>query len=374
MVIRDVIHNDITITDLTIKKLIRTIEFQRLRKIKQLGLTYLIFPSAEHSRFSHSIGVYHLAGKTIKLLGENYNFNQDDVDAFLIASLLHDVGHGPMSHTSEEFFHFKHEQFSVDLISGETEINKVLKEQCQNLIEPIVAYINKTHPNKILTNLLSGSIDVDRMDYLFRDSHHVGVTYGEFDYNRLMKIMTIYEDKLVYLEKGIHTIEDFIMCRYHMFSQVYLNDKSIGYEFLAKEILTRLKELYVSNADINTDIELLKPFLNADIKIPDYISMNDYIMFSIFESLAVNEKDEKLRILASAFIHNTLDTCKKANSDFEIQTAPIAKKIYNESIMILCDNGLVKKLEDVSPLIKFIKEDLKIKHEIRTFFVSKNEK
>ncbi len=373
MVIRDVIHNDITITDLTIKKLIRTIEFQRLRKIKQLGLTYLIFPSAEHSRFSHSIGVYHLAKKTIELLGENYDFNQDDVDALLIASLLHDVGHGPMSHTSEDFFGFKHEQISIDLICGPTEINKILKQQCPHLIEPIVAYINKTHNNKILTGLLSGSIDVDRMDYLFRDSHHAGVTYGEFDYNRLMKIMTIHNDELVYLEKGIHTIEDFIMCRYHMFSQVYLNDKSIGYEFLAKQILARLKQLHESDAIIKTDIELLKPFLNANIKIPDYVLMNDYIMFSIFESLALNEEDEKLKTLASAFIHNALGTVKKSPLDIEIKTNSIFKKIYNESVMILCEDGAIKKLEEVSPLIKFIKEDLKIKHETRTFYVSANE-
>lgn len=379
MIIRDAIHNDIVVEEKLIEDLIKTFEFQRLRKIKQLGLTYTVFPSAEHTRFSHSLGVYFLAGKMIERIEQErqIRFDSIEVDALKAAALLHDVGHGPLSHTAEACFGYSHESYSVRIIRDrKTQVNQVLRQIGPEMIEQICMYIEKKHPNPILNKVLSATIDIDRMDYLIRDSHHVGVVYGNFDVNRILKIVTIKDDQLVFFAKGKQTLEDFILSRYHMFGQVYLNDHTIGNEQLVKTILNRVKELYLSgNYKFKTDIKKLIPFFAEDIAVKDYIKMNDNILMTILEDMPKKENDQMLCDLAQAFITGqTLVMEKEAGkSYYEFKSTNYSKRIYNESVKVLTEAGEIVELETISQLINFCKESLLITAESKTYYLEKNE-
>ncbi len=379
MIIRDAIHNDIVVEEELIKNLIRTFEFQRLRKIKQLGLTYTVFPSAEHTRFSHSLGVYYLAGKMIERIEQErqIRFDSIEVEALKAAALLHDVGHGPLSHTAEECFGYSHESYSVKIIRDrKTQINQVLRSYGPEMIEQICLYIEKKHENPILNQVLSATIDVDRMDYLIRDSHHVGVVYGNFDVNRILKNITIKDDQLVYLAKGKQTLEDFILSRYHMFGQVYLNEHTIGNEQLVKTILLRVRELYQSgNYRFKTDIKKLIPFFSEDIAVKDYIQMNDNILMTILEDLAKKESDQILRDLSRAFStgQTLLLETEEGKEYYTFKSNEYRKRIYNESVKVLTDCGEIVELEKISQLVNFCKESLLITAESKTYYLEKNE-
>ncbi len=379
MIIRDAIHNDIVVEEELIKNLIRTFEFQRLRKIKQLGLTYTVFPSAEHTRFSHSLGVYYLAGKMIERIEQErqIRFDSIEVEALKAAALLHDVGHGPLSHTAEECFGYSHESYSVKIIRDrKTQINQVLRSYGPEMIEQICLYIEKKHENPILNQVLSATIDVDRMDYLIRDSHHVGVVYGNFDVNRILKNITIKDDQLVYLAKGKQTLEDFILSRYHMFGQVYLNEHTIGNEQLVKTILLRVRELYQSgNYRFKTDIKKLIPFFTEDIAVKDYIQMNDNILMTILEDLAKKESDQILRDLSRAFStgQTLLLEAEEGKEYYTFKSNEYRKRIYNESVKVLTDSGEIVELEKISQLVNFCTESLLITAESKTYYLEKNE-
>ncbi len=379
MIIRDAIHNDIEIEPGLITDLIGTYEFQRLRKIKQLGLTYTVFPSAEHTRYSHSLGVYFLTCKMIDVIEtkRNIRFEKMEVESLKAAALLHDIGHGPLSHTAEECFGYSHEDYSVKIIRDrKTQINQVLKQYNIELIENIAMYIEKKHPSKILNQVLSATIDVDRMDYLIRDSHHVGVVYGNFDVNRLLKIVAVKDEELVFLRKGKQTIEDFILSRYHMFGQVYLNEHTIGNELLVKRILTRIRDLYEQkNYRFKVNIKKLIPFFSTDIAVKDYVQMNDYVLMSIIEDMAHKETDLEIKELSKAFVKQQPLVFEKEDGKgyYEFVSNNYKKKIYNESVKILNDDNTVENLEDISQLIKFIKDGLQIQSESKRYYLERNE-
>ncbi len=378
MIIRDAIYKDIIIDNKLILSLIQTSEFQRLRRIKQLGLTYTVFPSAEHTRFSHSIGVYNLASKMVDLIEESrqIRYERIEVDALLVASLLHDIGHGPFSHTAEECFNYSHEEYSIRIIQdGRTEINRILRDYHPKMLEQVCMYIGKNHPNNILNQILSATIDVDRMDYLIRDSHHAGVVYGNFDVTRLLKIVDVKDEELVFLEKGVQTLEDFILSRYHMFGQVYLNSKTIGYEQLVQGILNRIRELEQANYRFKVSIKKLLPFFGKDIRVSDYLKMDDYVLTTIIIEMAQNESDKILRDLTTAFAtQKLLVTEKEAHKTYyEFESKAYHKKIYNESVKILHENGKISNLEDVSQLIKFCKNTLEITCPSKKYYLEKDE-
>lgn len=380
MVIRDAIHKDIVIEDEIILRLIETNEFQRLRKIKQLGLTYIVFPSAEHTRYSHSIGVYTLARQMIQVVEQSrqIRYEKSEVESLQIAALLHDIGHGPFSHTAEELFNYSHEDYSVKIILDKrTQINQVLREYCPELIEQIVQFIEKKHPNPILNKVLSNTIDVDRMDYLLRDSHHCGVVYGHLDVNRILKMIDVKDEQLVFLEKGRQTLEDFILSRYHMFGQVYLNPKTIGNEQIVRTLLKRTHDLY-SEGDyrFRTNIKKLTPFFSdEEVSVSDYLKMNDYVLSTIIEDMADKEVDPVLRDLSRAFVRQTPFVYEVDNEDdyYVFESDEYRKKIYNESVKIVTKDGSIVNLEDISQLVKFCKETLEITCASKKYYLEKNE-
>lgn len=365
MVIRDVLYGDINIEDELIESLIRTKEMQRLRGIKQLGLTYLIFPGAEHSRYTHSIGVYYLATQIVEVLEQKSGMRFDEYEkkGLFVACLLHDLGHGPYSHASEYFFAYDHEQMTVDIIESEdTQINNMLKDQV--FYKDVTMFIKKQHSNKLLNSIISSSIDADRMDYLVRDSYYCGVSYGKFDLQRLLKIIDVEDEKIVFLEKGIHTIEDFLLSRYHMFNQVYLNDKSSGYELLVSEILKRISDLNEEEYKFKTDLASLLNFYDTDeIEVKDFVELDDMKLYHIISELRNNESDPKLFALCSALLdHEKLVIDNPKECQYTWKMNKYSKKVYDgrEPVYIKMKNGELKKLEDVSPLVNMFKSNLNI--------------
>ena len=189
-VFKDPVHRYIHVRDRVIWDLIGTKEFQRLRRIKQLGTTYLTFHGAEHSRFNHSLGVYEIVRR---IVDDGFQgrpeWNQDERLLSLCAALLHDLGHGPFSHSFEKVFHLDHEEFTQAIILGDTEVNQVLTKVGKDFPKKVAEVIAKTYENKIVVSLISSQIDADRMDYLQRDAYFTGVSYGHFDMERILRVM-----------------------------------------------------------------------------------------------------------------------------------------------------------------------------------------
>lgn len=377
MNIRDAIHGDISIEEEVIKQLIETKEFQRLRNIKQLGLTYLAFPTTEHSRFMHSVGVYYLVTQLLDVLEAKTGqaFEVKERLALQIACLLHDLGHGPFSHTSEEFFGFNHEDYTIKIIEDkDTEVNKVLTNYGESIIEEVVSFIKKTHHNPVLNSILSGTIDVDRMDYLMRDSYFAGVSYGEIDIQRIFNVIDIKDNSIVFHEKGVKALEDIIISRYNMFSQVYLNKKSLAYEVLVAEILGELRTLVDSQFKLPYSIEKVLPFFDGNISVKDYLLADDLVFLTLINDLANledNEQTHYVRFLSQAFVNKKIVFTKPDNPIYTNKTGNYVKKVYNESVLIYTTSHDIIKLEDASKLIEFLSGALTIQSPPMEFYIAK---
>lgn len=377
MNIRDAIHGDISIEEEVIKQLIETKEFQRLRNIKQLGLTYLAFPTTEHSRFMHSVGVYYLVTQLLDVLEAKTGqaFEVKERLALQIACLLHDLGHGPFSHTSEEFFGFNHEDYTIKIIEDkDTEVNKVLTNYGESIIEEVVSFIKKTHHNPVLNSILSGTIDVDRMDYLMRDSYFAGVSYGEIDIQRIFNVIDIKDNSIVFHEKGVKALEDIIISRYNMFSQVYLNKKALAYEVLVAEILGELRTLVDSQFKLPYSIEKVLPFFNGYISVKDYLLADDLVFLTLINDLANledNEQTNYVRFLSQAFVNKKIVFTKPDNPIYTNKTGNYVKKVYNESVLIYTTSHDIIKLEDASKLIEFLSGALTIQSPPMEFYIAK---
>lgn len=377
MNIRDAIHGDISIEEEVIKQLIETKEFQRLRNIKQLGLTYLAFPTTEHSRFMHSVGVYYLVTQLLDVLEAKTGqvFEVKERVALQIACLLHDLGHGPFSHTSEEFFGFNHEDYTIKIIEDkDTEVNKVLTNYGESIIEEVVSFIKKTHHNPVLNSILSGTIDVDRMDYLMRDSYFSGVSYGEIDIQRIFNVIDIKDNSIVFHEKGVKALEDIIISRYNMFSQVYLNKKALAYEVLVAEILGELRTLVDSQFKLPYSIEKVLPFFDGNISVKDYLLADDLVFLTLINDLANledNEQTNYVRFLSQAFVNKKIVFTKPDNPIYTNKTGNYVKKVYNESVLIYTTSHDIIKLEDASKLIEFLSGALTIQSPPMEFYIAK---
>jgi len=207
--IRDSVYGDIRLNEFEIR-IMDMPQFQRLRRIKQLGLISLIYPGATHTRFEHCVGTMHLGSK----LSEELDLNSDEIDLIRASALLHDVGHGPFSHVSEGVLSVPHEELSKFVIT-QTSMRDLLEEKFD--VNEIVDIINgKGH----LGPIVSGELDVDRMDYLLRDSHNTGVSYGKIDYERLISNLTL-DDGLILDIKGVQAAEGALVSRYFMYPSVY---------------------------------------------------------------------------------------------------------------------------------------------------------
>ncbi|MEG0267542.1 MAG: HD domain-containing protein, partial [Carnobacterium sp.] len=240
-VFRDPVHDYIHIQHQLILDLIDTREFQRLRRIKQLGTASFTFHGAEHSRFTHSLGVYEIARRICDKFARNFpektpgDGGWDDSERLVVlcAALLHDIGHGPYSHTFERIFKTDHEAITVEIIlSSETEVNKLLKAVANDFPAKVASVIQKTYPNPQVVQLISSQIDADRMDYLLRDAYFTGVNYGTFDLTRILRVIRPYSQGIAFQIAGMHAVEDYIVSRYQMYMQVYFHPVSRSMEVI----------------------------------------------------------------------------------------------------------------------------------------------
>ena len=251
---RDPVHNIIRLRTDTdegelMMRLIDASEFQRLRRIKQLGLGLYTYQGAEHSRFTHSLGAFHLMTRVLDRLGEKHNIQEGDRAAARAAALLHDVGHGPFSHVMEKVLGFHHEAWTVEVVlSDQTEIGQLLRSHSSELPAKVAAIIEGKFQPAALGQLVSSQLDVDRMDYLLRDSLMTGAKYGIYDLEWIINALSIDEegDRIYVAARGLYAVEEYLQARYYMFRQVYFHRTLRSAEAVLRSILRRALQLLES--------------------------------------------------------------------------------------------------------------------------------
>lgn len=305
-VFKDPVHRYIHVRDRVIWDLIGTKEFQRLRRIKQLGTTFLTFHGAEHSRFNHSLGVYEIVRRIIDdVFDGRPEWNDGDRLLTLCAALLHDLGHGPFSHSFEKVFDFDHEDFTRAIILGDTEVNKVLSKAGSDFPEKVAEVIAKTSEKKLVVSLISSQIDADRMDYLQRDAYFTGVSYGQFDMERILRVMRPREEQVVIKKSGMHAVEDYIMSRYQMYWQVYFHPVSRSAEVLLSKILHRAKDLFEQNYMFKNKPVHFYSFFNNQAILEDYLKLDEAVILYYFQ-IWQEEEDGILKDLCRRFVNRNL--------------------------------------------------------------------
>ncbi|MEA2205592.1 MAG: uncharacterized protein QOE77_2368 [Blastocatellia bacterium] len=255
---RDPVHNIIRLrTDSDegelMVRLIDTAEFQRLRRIKQLGLGLYTYQGAEHSRFTHSLGALHLITRVLDRLGENYPIAEEDRAAARAAALLHDVGHGSFSHVMESVLGFHHETMTARAVSSqETEIGQVLGSYSASLPARVASIVEGTFRPAALAQLVSSQLDVDRMDYLLRDSLMTGAKYGLYDLEWIVNALQIDEagDRIYVAARGVFAVEEYLQARYYMFRQVYFHRTLRSAEAVLRSALRRALQLLEEGEEI----------------------------------------------------------------------------------------------------------------------------
>ncbi|MFJ7934259.1 HD domain-containing protein [Sporosarcina sp. NPDC096371] len=305
-VFKDPVHRYIHVHDKVIWDVIGTSEFQRLRRIRQLGTTYLVFHGAEHSRFHHSLGVYEIVRR---IIDDGFNdrpeWNNEERLVTLCAALLHDLGHGPFSHAFEKVFHLDHEKFTQAILLGDTEVNAVLCRVAPDFPQKVADVIGKTYPDKLVVSLISSQIDADRMDYLQRDAYFTGVSYGHFDMERILRVMRPAEEQAVIKYSGMHAVEDYIMSRYQMYWQVYFHPVSRSAEVILTKILHRATHLHDDGYIFKQQPTHFRSFFDRTFELADYIALDESILLTYFQ-MWMKEDDAILSDLCYRFINRRL--------------------------------------------------------------------
>lgn len=379
-IINDPVYGFITIPSDLVYDLIQHPYVQRLRYIKQLGMTHLVYPGALHTRFHHALGAMHLMGlalETIKSKGQAISYQEEE--AVIVAILLHDIGHGPFSHALEHTIvdGVSHEHISTLLMDN-------LNREFDGKLGLALEIFNNRYHKKFLYQLVSGQLDLDRMDYLNRDSFFTGVSEGVISFDRIIKMLDVVDDQLVVEEKGIYSIEKFLIARRLMYWQVYLHKTVIAAEQMLVKILERAKELtgegrnlfaspcfsYFLKNSINRE-----EFKNDPRNIERFTKLDDNDIFTSIK-VWVNDEDLILSTLCSHLISRNLyqveitnepppierinDLADKVTDEFEISdddtsyfvfTDTIKNKAYSVgdgSIKILMKDGSIQDIAKAS--------------------------
>ncbi len=332
-VFRDPIYSLISFDkkeDKPIIEIINTPEFQRLRRIRQLGFSSYTFPTSTHDRFSHSLGVAFLVGEMFENLnvpkeinvtkpdGDEIEIKKEQLKLLLkLAGLLHDIGHGPFSHAFEKVTSIDHEEMSIRIIENENgNIFPILKNMEYDVLKEyavdwIKEILRGTFSPIWAKELISSQLDADRMDYLLRDAYMCGVNYASFDLKWLFLNLEIGEIKpedgrlglLINAKKGIHAVESFIISRYHMYEQVYFHKTTRGFEVLTQKIFERLKYLINEGVDVPFINNNLPDFIQDNKNIEAYLSLDDFNIFTHFNHWIKNSKDDILKSLCESVIY-----------------------------------------------------------------------
>ena len=307
--------------------------FQRLRRIQQLGLSSLVYPGATHSRFHHSLGAMHLMYKSLEVLkSKGHEITEEDSQAAVLAILMHDVGHGPFSHALESILvNIEHEHISMLLMQQ-------LQKEFGKPIELAIQIFTNQYPKKFLYQLVSGQLDMDRLDYLNRDSFYSGVSEGVVGYDRIINMLDVHDDNIVVEEKGIYSIEKFLVARRLMYWQVYLHKTCLVADLMLKNAILRAKKVYQDIGKSTSISENLFFFLTNEIKESNFENhLNKFVLLDdtdVMQALKywMQSDDDILKTLSTAIINRKL---------FKIEFLEEAK--VNEKYLSLKKKGKTKE-------------------------------
>ncbi len=320
-IINDPIYGFITIPSKLVFDLMEHKYFQRLRRISQMGFSYIVYPGAHHTRFHHALGAMFLMQKAVQVLhSKGVVISEKEEEALYIAILLHDIGHGPFSHAMENSIveNVSHEQISLLFMES-------LNEKFNKQLTLAIKIFRDEHPRKFLHQLVSGQLDMDRLDYLKRDSFYTGVPEGTVNAQRLIAMLNVKNDGLVVEEKGIYSVENFLVARRLMYWQVYLHKTGIVAEQLLVRVLKRAKQLSEKGIELPAS-DGLRFFLNHNINIENFSEevldtfskLDDYDIISAMK-MWVGNKDFVLKNLSKMLLNRDLLKVKVKIQPFSIQ-------------------------------------------------------
>lgn len=336
----DPVHGFITIPKGVVLRLIDHPYVQRLRRVRQLGLGYLVFPAAEHSRFSHAIGAMELGQRVLKILREKDTTLSDaEVRGTLIAILLHDIGHGPLSHTLEHTLikDFNHEMMSLKIMES-------LNNEFDGELNAAISIFKNLYPKKFLYQLISSQLDMDRLDYLKRDSFFTGVSEGSVGINRILKTMRVFKGNVVIEKKGIYAVENYILSRRLMYMQVYLHKTVLSADTLLRKIFERAQFLTDQGETVPIISEPLTYFINkkpsskkviSNEMMIQYLSLDDNDIFITIKGWR-EHKDKILADLSDRFLNRRLFRTTFSNLKERNQNS---ERIYKKTKKYLKKNG-----------------------------------
>ncbi|UII32609.1 HD domain-containing protein [Fulvivirga ulvae] len=313
--------------------------FQRLRRIKQLGLTDLIYPGALHTRFHHAIGAMHLMTRALdNLRSKGIDISDDEYEAAQIAILLHDIGHGPFSHALEFSLlqGIRHESLSYLLM-------KYLNSKFNNKLELSLKIFQNTYKKRFLHQLVSSQLDMDRLDYLKRDSFFTGVSEGAIGLDRIISMLNVVDDQIVIEEKGLYSIENFLNARRLMYWQVYLHKASVSAEKMLVNLIIRAKDLSLGGHEIFasealkvflTDQKTLEDFQQNDTLIATYGMLDDYDIWGAIK-VWQHHSDKILSSLSTQLLNRQLYKIKLSNDPLSKNELKILRNKIAESYNIV---------------------------------------
>ena len=341
-VMRDPIHEYIHVDYQIIWDLINAREFQRLRRIHQMGTSYQVYHTAEHSRFAHSLGVYEIIRRMVnEVKGLDEFLSEVEKIQIMCAGLLHDLGHGPFSHFFESILTPSHEKLTAMIILGDSDIHRILVHYASDLPEQIVSILNHSHPNKVMSRLISSQLDADRMDYLLRDAYFTGTSYGTFDLERILRTLRIVDDRLVIKESGVHSVEDYIMARYHMYWQVYYHPTSRSIEAILYAFFNRMRDLIVQEPKYLEAYPMFQ-FLKPDhaITLKEHYQLDESSCFYGFQC-ASDDTDKILSDLAVRILERKLfDYADFSSSDdFDAMKQRLIEMNYDPTYYLYMDKA-----------------------------------
>ena len=385
-IFNDPIYGFITINHDIIFDLIEHPYFQRLRRIKQLGFTHLVYPGALHTRFHHAIGTMHLMGKAIEVIrSKGHTITEKEAEGVSIAILLHDIGHGPFSHTLEHSIvsGISHEEISTLFMD---ELNKKFKGKLDLALKIFRNKYNK----KFLHQLVSSQLDMDRIDYLKRDSFYSGVSEGVVNTDRIITMLNVKNDELAIDEKGIYSIEQFIIARRLMYWQVYLHKTVLSAENLSVNILKRAKELALGGTDLfctpalkeflynrhdlqsfNNNPKLLKVFAELDdvdimSSIKVWTTHSDKTLSTLCKMMVYRDL-YKIKLQKNKFNKTEIEKVSSAiQSKFKLTKHEASYFVFQDNII---NNAYNPKMDNINILFKS-GEILDIKEAADTFNIT----
>lgn len=373
LVFSDPIYGYVRVENGFIKRLINSKFFQRLRRIKQLSGVTMVFHTAEHSRFSHSLGAYEIARRFLDIPDLKSGFSKREKELFLASALLHDIGHGPYSHAFEKVFNTNHESIGAYIITNHKEIRSILNDIDNEFANDVSSIILKKGKFPLIEQLISSQVDVDRLDYLIRDSYHTGVPYGRVDIDKITRSINIVDSKIVFKESALNTLESFFFNRYHMYWQVYYHPVGRAYEFNLEMIYRRISDLIKEGYNFSNNINFLIRVMENPYDLDAYLAIDDYYINGLINSFLYS-KDEILKNLSCDFLNRKIwgyvdldkkDLIDEIKSNFKNNEinyycgiTAVRQSIYQHSLydtdreLFIFDDKNIVKLSEKSEIIK----------------------